>query len=77
MILESDLDFDGMLRLCISLGGNASGGASGGGGEGAGGGGGGGGGGGSRLELQPLLELAELLVGYAGEAGREATQGLP
>ncbi|EFJ48093.1 hypothetical protein VOLCADRAFT_60703 [Volvox carteri f. nagariensis] len=51
VILSSDLDFDGLLRLSIALAG--------------------------RLELQPLLETAEALVGYAGEAGREVTAGLP
>ncbi|GIL66600.1 hypothetical protein Vafri_20088, partial [Volvox africanus] len=51
VILSSELDFDGMLRLSIGLAG--------------------------RLELQPLLETAEALVIYAGEAGREVTAGLP
>ncbi|GLC59853.1 hypothetical protein PLESTB_001542900 [Pleodorina starrii] len=51
VILSSDLDFDGMLRLSIGLAG--------------------------RLELQPLLETAEALAGYAGEAGSEVTAWLP
>ncbi|GFR42982.1 hypothetical protein Agub_g3981 [Astrephomene gubernaculifera] len=50
VILSSELDHDGLLRLCLGLGG--------------------------RLELGPLLETAEALAGYAGEAGREVTQGL-
>ncbi|KAG2485090.1 hypothetical protein HYH03_016187 [Edaphochlamys debaryana] len=51
LILGSDLDFDGLLRLALSLAG--------------------------RLELRPLLDTAEALVGYAGEAGREACADLP
>jgi hypothetical protein len=51
VILSSELDFDGMLRLSIGLAG--------------------------KLELQALLETAEALAGYAGEAGREVTASLP
>ncbi|KXZ41575.1 hypothetical protein GPECTOR_384g191 [Gonium pectorale] len=51
LILTSDLDFDGLLRLCVGLSG--------------------------RLQLRPLLDTAEALVRYAGEAGREATAELP
>lgn len=51
ILSREDLDFDGLLKLSISLGGH--------------------------LDMLPLLELADVLVGFAGEAGREATAGLP
>eukprot|EP00198_Chlamydomonas_reinhardtii_P003638 XP_001692974.1 RabGAP/TBC protein [Chlamydomonas reinhardtii] len=30
-----------------------------------------------KMDLRPLLDIAEALVGYGGEAGREVTAGLP